>query len=81
MKRVVSEQKLSTKTAQKEEHREQGAVKKNVYATYFLALGGTLPCMFLMFITIIEQLISVFTPMWLAFWTEYKYGLNDAEYT
>ena len=80
MKRVVSEQKLSTKTAQKEEHREQGAVKKNVYATYFLALGGTLPCMFLMFITIIERMISVFTPMWLAFWTEYKYGLNDAEY-
>ena len=52
MKRVVSEQKLSTKTAQKEEHREQGAVKKNVYATYFLALGGTLPCTILMFITI-----------------------------
>ena len=80
MKRVTSEQKLSAKTAQKEEHREQGAVKKNVYATYFQALGGIIPCMFLMLITIVERMISVFTPMWLAFWTEYKYGLNDTEY-
>ena len=28
----------------------------------------------------IERMISVFTPMWLAFWTEYKYGLSDTEY-
>ena len=80
MKSVTSEQNLSAKTAQKEEHREQGAVKKNVYITYFKALGGIVPFTILMLITITERMISVFTPMWLAYWTEYKYGLNDTEY-
>ena len=36
--------------------------------------------MFLMFITIIERMISVFTPMWLAFWTEYAHGFERCEY-
>ena len=80
MKKVTSEQRIAPVTTQQAEHREKGAVKKNVYSTYIKALGGFWVFLLLTMLTIVERVISVFTPMWLAFWTEYKWGLNDTEY-
>jgi ABC-type multidrug transport system fused ATPase/permease subunit len=79
MKQTMSLQK--DKAKQNIEKREEGSVKMNVYKAYINAMGGRFwTFSFLMFITIAERALSVFTNVWLAYWSQQKWNLGQTVY-
>jgi len=63
------------------EKREEGSVKLNVYKAYINAMGGgAWTFSILMFVTIAERALSVFTNVWLAYWSQGKWNLGQTVY-
>lgn len=84
---TVSTAMKDTMSAQKEkakaniERREEGSVKFNVYKSYIKAMGGGYGTFaMLTFITIAERALSVFTNVWLAYWSTQKWDLGQTAY-
>jgi len=79
MKETMSTQK--SKASMNIEKREEGSVKMNVYKAYINAMGGGFwTFTALMFITISERALSVFTNVWLAYWSQSKWELGQTIY-
>jgi len=79
MKETMSLQREKSKT--NIERREEGSVKLNVYKAYISAMGGgAWTFSFLTFITIAERALSVFTNVWLAYWSQQKWNLGQTVY-
>jgi len=83
----VSKEMKETMSVQREkskvniERREEGSVKLNVYKAYINAMGGGVwTFSFLTFITVAERALSVFTNIWLAYWSQQKWNLGQTAY-
>ena len=63
------------------EKREEGSVQLKVYKAYIHAMGhGTWTFTILIFLTVLERAISVFTNVWLAYWSAGKWNLGQTVY-
>ena len=79
MKKTMSS--MREKAKQNIERREEGSVKMNVYKAYIKAMGGGVwTFSLLMFITVAERALSVFTNVWLAYWSQSKWNLGETAY-
>ncbi|KAL7754318.1 hypothetical protein RI367_000299 [Sorochytrium milnesiophthora] len=62
------------------EERATGVVDRRVYAAYGRACGGVLVVLFVLIVSVVSQLVRVFTDLWLTWWTEDKFGMPTKQY-
>ena len=62
------------------EARGEGAISFKTYKTYVSKMGSRAWLLFLLFMVTFERLLSVYTSVWLAYWSEDHYNLPQGDY-
>ena len=62
------------------EARGEGAISFKTYKTYVSKMGSPMWLLFLLAMVTFERLLSVYTSVWLAYWSENHYDLPQGDY-